>query len=104
MSKTLTHLFNVYTINTSNYEYDTNKNTTNVDKHGVSLSLVECFEWETAVIRVDTRKSYPEQRFEAIGYIENRLHVMVYCLRVDVVRVISLRKANLREEKRYAET
>lgn len=100
----MTHSFNVYTINTLNYEYDTNKNIANIDKHGVSLSLAECFEWETAVIREDTRKQYTEQRFEAIGYIENRLHVMVYCQRVDFVRVISLRKANLREEKRYAET
>jgi uncharacterized DUF497 family protein len=52
----------------------------------------------------DTRRQYAEQRLEAMGYIGNRLHVMIYCRRSDAVRVISLRKANKREEKRYAET
>lgn len=52
----------------------------------------------------DTRKQYAEPRFEATGYIGERLHVMVFCHRSDAVRVISLRKANKREEKRYAET
>ncbi|RWA38841.1 hypothetical protein XfCFBP8082_12310, partial [Xylella fastidiosa subsp. fastidiosa] len=62
------------------------------------------FEWETAVVREDTRKQYAEPRFEAKGYIGNRLHVMVFCLRGDAVRVISLRKANSREVRSYADT
>lgn len=85
-----------------NYEFDPTKNESNLDKHGVSLADAEAFEWETAVVREDTRKPYPEQRFEAKGYIGNRLHVMVFCLRADTVRVISLRKANSREVKDYA--
>jgi uncharacterized DUF497 family protein len=44
---------------------------------------------------------YAEQRLEATGLIGERLHVMIYCLRSDVVRVISLRKANPREVRRY---
>lgn len=87
-----------------NYEFDPAKDESNIDKHGVALADAEGFEWETAVVREDTRKQYAEQRFEATGYIGDRLHVMVYCLRPDAVRVISLRKANKREEKRYAET
>ena len=61
-------------------------------------------EWETAVVHEDTRKQYAEPRFQATGYIGDRLHVMVFCLRADAVRVISLRKANKREGKSYAET
>lgn len=87
-----------------NYEFDQSKDESNIDKHGFSLADAEGFEWETAVVREDTRKQYAEQRFEATGYIGNRLHVMIYCRRSDAVRVISLRKANKREEKRYAET
>ncbi|HHW4679832.1 MAG TPA: BrnT family toxin [Xylella sp.] len=86
------------------YEFDPVKDESNLDKHGVSLADADGFEWETAVIREDTRKQYAEQRFEATGYIGERLHVMIYCLRSGAVRVISLRKANRREEKRYAET
>lgn len=50
------------------------------------------------------RQLYAEPRFEAKGYIGDRLHVMVFCLRADAVRVISLRKANKREEVSYAKT
>ena len=85
------------------YEFDSVKNESNLDKHGLSLADAEDFEWETAVVCEDTRKQYTEQRFEATGLIGDRLHVMVYCLRGDVVRVISLRKANQREVKRYVE-
>ena len=87
-----------------NYEFDTAKDESNLDKHGLLLADVYGFEWETAVVREDARKQYAERRFEAKGYIGDRLHVMVYCLRADVVRVISLRRANSREVKDYAKT
>lgn len=83
------------------YEFDPAKDDGNLDKHGLSPADAEGFEWETAVVREDARKRYAEQRFEAMGLIGDRLHVMVYCLRGNAVRVISLRKANSREVKRY---
>ena len=87
------------------YEFDPAKNSINIAKHqGVSLADAEGFEWVTAVIREDTRKQYPEQRFEATGYIGERLYVMIYCVRSNATRIISLRKANSREENRYAKT
>ncbi len=87
-----------------NHEFDPAKDESNLDKHGVSLADVEGFEWETAVVREDARKQYAEPRFKAMGYIGDRLHVMVFCLRAETVRVISLRKANSREVKDYAKT
>ena len=83
------------------FEFDPAKDESNLDKHGVSLTDAEGFEWETVVVREDARKQYAEQRFQATGLIGERVHVMVYCLRGDVVRVISLRKANPREVNRY---
>lgn len=70
----------------------------------MSLADADGFEWEAAVVREDARKQYAEPRFEAKWYIGDRLHVMVFCLSADVVRVISLRKANKREEMSYAKT
>jgi len=87
-----------------NYEFDLTKDDGNLEKHGLSLADAEDFEWETAVVHEDTRKQYAEPRFQAAGYIGNRLHVVVFCLRIDAVRVVSLRKANPREVKNYAET
>ncbi len=86
------------------YEFDPVKDAMNIDKHGLSLADADGFEWEAAVVREGTRKRYAEPRFEAKGYIGDRLHVMVYCLRADAVRVISLRKANSREVNDYAKT
>ena len=87
-----------------NYEFDLAKNESNLDKHGLLLSDAEDFEWDTSVVREDTRKQYSEPRFEAKGYIGERLQVMVFCFRSDAVRVISLRKANPKEVKSYAKT
>jgi uncharacterized protein len=49
----------------------------------------------------DTRPDYGEPRFIALGLIGNRPHVMVFTPRGDMVRIISLRKANAREITRY---
>ena len=86
------------------FEFDPAKDDINLEKHGVSLADAEGFEWESAVVRQDSREQYAEPRFEAKGYIGDRLHVIVFCLRADAVHVISLRKANPREVKSYAET
>ncbi|MBF0169160.1 MAG: BrnT family toxin [Alphaproteobacteria bacterium] len=37
----------------------------------------------------------------ALGYIGHRLHVLIFTQRGHAVRVISLRKANLREKRDY---
>lgn len=52
-----------------NYEFDPAKDESNLDKHGLSLADTDGFEWETAVVREDTRRQYAEPRFEAKGYI-----------------------------------
>jgi len=83
-------------------EYDPAKNALNQRKHGVSLALAESFEWDTAQIEEDTRFDYPEQRFEATGYIGRYLYILIYCWRGESARFISLRRANKREERRYA--
>jgi len=84
------------------YEFDPEKNTLNIGKHRLPLTAVEFFEWDTALIREDDRFDYPEQRFEATGYIGQRLYVLLYCLRGDITRVFSLRRAEKYEERRYA--
>ena len=86
------------------YEFDPAKDESNLDKHGLPLADADGFEWDAAVVHEDTRKHYAEPRLQAVGYIGDRLHVMVFCIRADAVRVISLRKANMREENRYAKT
>lgn len=83
-------------------EFDPAKDRLNREKHGLSLAEAQRFEWETAFWQVDNRADYGETRYLAIGYIGQRLHVLVYTDRGKVRRVISLRKANSREEETYA--
>ena len=85
-------------------EFDPTKDALNTAKHGVSLAEAKGFEWETAVLWLDTREDYGEDRMGALGYIGNRLFFMAFVDRGDACRVISLRRATLREVKRYAET
>jgi uncharacterized DUF497 family protein len=83
------------------YEWDDDKTAINFAKHGVSFSVIEYFDWSSAIVKQDTRKDYGETRFMAFGKIGSRLHVAVYTKRSATIRVIGLRKANSREVKRY---
>ena len=83
----------------SGYEWDEAKRESNIRKHGVDFHAMSAFEWEEAVERFDDR--HGEARWIAIGFIGLRLHVVAYTVRGDVVRVISLRKAQPREMRDY---
>ena len=84
--------------------FDPDKDALNLSKHAVRLSEAVHFEWEEAVIWPDQRRDYGEPRMAGLGYIGNRLFSVVFVDRGDQRRIISLRKANQREEKRYAQT
>lgn len=71
------------------YTFDPAKQAANVAKHGVFFSAAEDFEWETALVQVDDRRSYGEIRFTAVGVIGDRVHVLVFNLRETEVRIIS---------------
>jgi uncharacterized protein len=87
-------------------EFDPQKSLTNEAKHGHHLSEANSLEWDAAVYFPDTRQDYGEPRMVCLGYIGERLMCAVFVDRVGsgktVRRMISLRKANLREVARYA--
>ena len=91
-----------------NVTFDPAKDAANLAKHGFSLLDAVGFEWETAVVWPDTRRDYGEPRMVALGYIGLRIMSVVFVDRPPEQpterRIISLRKANPREVKRYAET
>ncbi len=57
---------------------------------------------ETAISLEDTRKDYGERRLRVLGTIDGKLHTAVVTPRGETIRVISLRRANRREERAYA--
>ena len=88
----------------SGFVWDEAKRIANVSRHGIDFPVITRFDWESALIWQDVRREYGEPRFIAIGRIGVRLHVAVYTPRENQVRIISLRKANQKESKRYEKT
>lgn len=81
--------------------FDPKKNADNIRERQLSFDEVSKLEWSNAVILEDVRKDYSERRFRVLGYIEERFYAVVLTPREDAVHVISFRKANSREVKRY---
>jgi len=81
--------------------YDPAKDAANLKCRGLSFDQAVELDWTSAVIIEDTRKDYGERRFRVFGYIGERLYALVFTPRGDAVHVISFRKANGREMKRY---
>ncbi|MFC3111291.1 BrnT family toxin [Undibacterium arcticum] len=83
--------------------FDPLKNQVNLKKHGVSLLEARIIDWETALVWRDDRREYGEVRECALGMIGDRVYCVVFVDREEARRIISLRKANLREAKYYVE-
>lgn len=81
--------------------FDPKKNADNIRERQLSFDAVSKLEWSSAVILEDARKDYGERRFRVFGYIDERLYAVVFTPREGAVQVISFRKANSREVKRY---
>ena len=84
-------------------EFDPAKNTTNIRERGLNFECAANFDFDSALIQPDTRKAYPELRYVAVGYLEQRLHVLCFTPVPGGIRVISFRKANLREVKSHGQ-
>jgi len=83
------------------FEWDEAKRAANMEKHGVDFRDIERFKWTASIAGPDRRMSYGELRILAFGPLDGRLHAVVYTRRGPVRRIISLRKANRREQAAY---
>jgi uncharacterized DUF497 family protein len=84
------------------FEFDAAKQAANLRKHGIDLrDAAYVFLDAHRLDATDGRKDYGEERHLVIGRIEDRVWVVVYTRRADAIRLISARKANEREQKRY---
>lgn len=82
-------------------EFDTVKNERNIRERGLSFDRVHEFDFEAAIYVVDNRRDYGEIRFRALGYLDKRLHALVFVAIPGGIRVVSFRKANRREVVHY---
>lgn len=82
-------------------DFDPKKSEKNKRDRGLAFEEAAEFDWESALYAEDIRFLYPEQRFVALGYLNERLHVICFTPINNGIRIISFRKANLREVQRY---
>jgi uncharacterized protein len=83
-------------------EFDPAENLHNIRTRGLSFDVVLQLEWETALAVEDTRKDYGERRFRVLGVIDGLLYAVVITPRSGGTRVISLKRASLKERSSYA--
>ena len=78
------------------------KNERNIAERGLSLMASRAMFTDKIVVYEDIRKQYPEKRFIGLNFIEGRLMVVVFCTpNANQIHIISFRKANVREIKKF---
>jgi len=85
------------------YTWSEAKRIANLRDHRVDFTAVSAFEWETAFVSIDDREDYGELREVAIGFIGTILYVLVFTERTNVIRVISLRRSEKSDLRKYVE-
>ena len=87
-----------------NFEWDEEKNKENIRRHG--FDFADAWEIFEAPMRtaLDRREDYGEDRWNGIGFLGNRIVVVIFTYRgEDAIRIISLRKALKHERKKFEE-
>lgn len=69
----------------------------------MSLALASELDWDAALLWIDERRDYGEVRILALAPRSVILYYVAFVDRGNVRRVISLRRANRREVRRYVQ-
>ena len=85
------------------YEWNEVKNRSNLAKHGLDFADAERVLSGPCVSFVGDRFDYGEERLITLGMLVGRVIVIAHVPRDDSTRIISIRKANQREQKIYQE-
>lgn len=82
-------------------EWDEEKRSVNIDKHGVDfLDAALIFEG-TVLTRVDDRKDYGEKRFASLGMADGVLYTVIHTKRGENIRLISAWKGGRKDYEQY---
>ena len=86
------------------FEWNEAKRKANIAKHGIDfLDVPEMF-GSLMLVGTDSRKDYGETRKIGFGFIRGRLMAVAFTeCAPNLIRIISARKANTREEASYQE-
>ena len=84
------------------FEWDDAKSDSCFLRRGFDFAyVVRAFVDPQRIVTQDTRRDYGEDRFRLIGVIDGRAFVVVYTMRGSAIRIISARKAAMKEVAEY---
>ncbi len=84
------------------FEWDDKKAASNLRDHGVTFEMArDAFSDPFIVEWIDDGQDASEERFAALGMVDNRLLFVAYTMRGDVIRIISARPAGPFERREY---
>ncbi|MBV9586459.1 MAG: BrnT family toxin [Alphaproteobacteria bacterium] len=83
------------------FEWDEDKRASSLAKHGVDFRRAAQIFGGSVIEFSDERRDYGERRIRCLGEIEGRVFSVVYTWRGPIRRIISARKANVREQRAY---
>ena len=89
------------------FEWDPNKNRTNLQKHGIAFeNVAPLFEGAVPLlVDYDDKEDYGEERWIGIGLLRNHVIVVVFTEPTPgTTRIISARKADQNERQKYFNT
>ena len=88
------------------FEWDEQKNQTNIEKHGLDFADAHKVFDNPMLIQLDDRYEYDEERWVGIGLLDHLAVVVVYVERDEgeIIRIISMRKALKYEQRRFEES
>nr|VFJ61739.1 MAG: hypothetical protein BECKDK2373C_GA0170839_10914 [Candidatus Kentron sp. DK] len=84
-----------------NFTWDEAKRKTNLAKHGFDFADAETVFAGVTYTFNDDRTDYGEERFITLGMLETTVVVIAHTEQDNEIRIISMRKATKREQKRF---
>ena len=84
------------------FDWNTPKCARNIAERGIDFAdVLVGFADPMKKVARDDRKDYGEQRFNMLARVEGRVFHIAYTVRGEITWIISARKANKREQRRY---
>lgn len=89
--------------NSVGIEFDSAKRDKTLIERGLDFARAAEVFADVVVTLADTRFDYGEPRYNTVGLLDGRMVVMAWTPRGEVRRIISMRKANDREQARFTQ-
>ncbi len=86
------------------FEWDETKNLKNIRKHEIDFADIPAIFDGEMLIELDDRFDYGEDRWFGIGFLGLGIAVVVWTERKNnIIRIISARRANRHEQRKFAQ-